>query len=400
MRVDLHHGSGKDGPAWAADSPAGLLLLGQLMSKRLFPALLVLALAACSLPRSAAMQSEILAGTQDEATRTIQVMPVTRETLPQLAAWPAPPQAIGGYGAWPTGGLRTPDSMTIAPGDQLQITVWDNEENSLLTSPAAKSVGLTEMTVGNDGTIFMPYVGRVKVGGLGPEHAREQLQTSLAAALPSAQLQVAIKPGRRNTVDLIGGVARPGSYPLPDRNYSVLALLSEGGGIAANIESPVIKLVRGGKTHGIPAPALFAQPGRDVSLRGGDKVVVEKDARYFIALGATGRQSTVHFPQEQVSALDAVSLVGGVNPGRANLQGVLILREYAARQVRNDGRGPDRDRVVFTVDLTSADGLFSARNFPIRHGDLVLATESPVTNTRTIFGLIGQLFGLANQIGE
>lgn len=372
------------------------------MSKRLSPALLalVLILAGCSLPRSAAMQSEILAGSNDDATREVQVIPVTRESVAEVAAWPTPLTAIAGYAAWPAGGLRNPDSTTIASGDRLRITVWDNEENSLLTTAAARSINLTEMTVSNDGAVFMPYVGKVNVRGLSPDHARERLQESLSRALPSAQVQVSVEPGRRNTVDLIGGVSSPGSYPLPDRNYSVLALLSQGGGVAASIDNPVIKLVRGGRTYGIPAPTLFAQPARDISLRGGDKVVVEKDARYFIALGATGRQSSVHFPQERVSALDAVSLVGGVNPGRANLRSLLVLREYDVKQVRTDGQGPDRDRVVFMVDLTTADGLFSARNFQILHGDLVLATESPITNTRTIFGLIGQIFGLANQIDK
>ena len=53
--------------------------------------------------------------------------------------------------------------------------------------------------------------------------------------------------------------------------------------------------------------------------------------------------------------------------------------------------------MVFTLDLTSADGLFSARNFHIAHGDLVLVTESPITSAQTIFGLVGAVFGLANQ---
>ena len=53
--------------------------------------------------------------------------------------------------------------------------------------------------------------------------------------------------------------------------------------------------------------------------------------------------------------------------------------------------------MVFTVDLTSADGLFSARNFRIHPGDLVLVTESPVTWAQTILGLVGSVFGLARQ---
>jgi polysaccharide export outer membrane protein len=53
--------------------------------------------------------------------------------------------------------------------------------------------------------------------------------------------------------------------------------------------------------------------------------------------------------------------------------------------------------VVFTFDLTSADGLFAARQFQIQSGDTVLATESPVTNARTILGLFGSVFGVTAQ---
>ena len=64
--------------------------------------------------------------------------------------------------------------------------------------------------------------------------------------------------------------------------------------------------------------------------------------------------------------------------------------------VRSDGKGPSHTDVVFTVDLTSADGLFSAKRFYIQPDDVVLVTESPVTKAQTIFGLIGSAFGLVS----
>lgn len=367
------------------------------MLNRLLPALLVLALAGCSLPRGAAMQSEIIRGSESE-TRDFQVVAVTRDTVGPVSGWALPPQALLSHAGWPQGGLRNPDSATIAAGDKISVTIWDNEENSLLTSPAQKSAQLTEVSVATDGAVFVPYIGKVAVRGLSPDQAREKLQTALAAVLPSAQVQVAVVPGRQNTVDLVGGAGNPGSYPIPDRSYSVLSLISQGGGVTASLSNPIVKLVRGGRAYGISVERLFAQPALDVSLRGGDKVIIEDDPRRFLALGAAGKQTTIPFPQDQVSALDAVSLIGGINASRANPKGVLILREYGAKQVRTDGRGPDRARVVFAVDLTTADGLFSARKFPIASGDLVLVTESALTNARTVFGLVGQIFGLANQV--
>jgi len=299
---------------------------------------------------------------------------------------------------WPGGRHRAPTPNALAAGDTLDLTIWDSDTSSLLTGGQQPSARIDRMIIAPDGTIHLPYVGKVAVGGLQPDEAREALQQALSAAMPSAQVQLATSPGRRHAVALVSGVNRPGTYPLPDRGFSVLDLLGEGGGPQTDLENPQVLLMRGGRTHAIPASRLTADPSLDIALQGGDRVSLEADRRQFLSLGAAGRQSAIPFPDNQVSALDAVTLIGGLSPGRADPRGVLILREYDRSQLRRDGRGPDRDRVIYVVDLTTSDGLFSARNLEIIDNDLVLVTESPVSDARTIFGLIGQTFGLANQL--
>ena len=98
----------------------------------------------------------------------------------------------------------------------------------------------------------------------------------------------------------------------------------------------------------------------------------------------------------EISALEAISLIGGVTDSRANPKGILVLRDYPTSAVQADGSGPTHERVVFTLDLTTADGLFSAGQFPILSGDLVYATESPLIATGTVLGLVGTVFGLGN----
>ena len=78
---------------------------------------------------------------------------------------------------------------------------------------------------------------------------------------------------------------------------------------------------------------------------------------------------------------------------------MLILREYSSSHLDPESkRGPKRTDVVFTIDLTSADGLFSAKRFRIDHRDVVLVTESPVTKTQTIFALFGSAFGVVRGV--
>lgn len=347
-------------------------------------------LAACStLPRGAAVEREIIE-TADDVDTEIAVYPVTRAFLPSVAQWPS--TGARSY-PWLNHSHGT-QAQIIRPGDTLAVLVWDSDDNSLLTGPGQRTAALPELRVSENGTIFVPYVGKVRVSGQTPDAARSAVQRQLTQILPSAQVQLSMAEGRQNSVDLVGGVNAPGTIPMPDNNFSVLAAISAGGGVSSNLQNPQVKLVRGHKIYGTSISRIYDNPSLDTRLRGGDKLIIESDSRYFLSLGAAGREAQHPFNRQTVSALDALAIVGGVNDTRANPEGILILREYPTSAVSAGVRGPRKTRVVFTLDLTTSDGLFSARNFNIQSGDLVLATESPLTNTRTILGLVGSVFGL------
>ncbi|KIN74321.1 putative capsule polysaccharide exporter [Sulfitobacter guttiformis KCTC 32187] len=263
-------------------------------------------------------------------------------------------------------------------------------------APGQRRVDLTALRVSENGTIFIPYVGKIRVSDRTPDSARETLQRQLEAIAPGAQVQLAMMEGRTNSVDMIGGVNSPGNISMPDQDFSVLAAISAAGGVSASLTNPRVKLVRANQTYRTSLSRLLDDPKLDTRLNGGDQIIVEKDGRYFLSLGAAGSESQFPFNRDQVSALDALSLIGGVDDNRANPKGVLILREYPASALGAGQRGPRQQRVVFTIDLTTSDGLFSARNFFINSGDLVLATESPVSSVRVVAGLIGSAFGLIN----
>ncbi len=213
--------------------------------------------------------------------------------------------------------------------------------------------------------------------------------------MPSAQLQLDLQEGRNNAVDLVSGVAAPGTYPMPDRNYSVLGLISAGRGISASLNNPQVRLIRGGQLYGTSVDRLLNNPRLDTLLRGGDRVFVEEDERYFLSFGATGREGLHTFTKDEVTAMDAVSIAGGFQDNKADPKGLLIMREYDPAEIAAESaRGPLQQRVVFTLDLTSADGLFSARKFRINPGDLVIATESPVNDALTVSNIIGNFFGV------
>lgn len=355
--------------------------------------LAVALLTACSTPRGAALQSEVLRGQNDENAE-FQVVQVTRESVSQIVHWP--PTGWPGSYAWlpNSSGANSP---LIAAGDRISLVIWDPQNNSLLAGEGQKSVALPNIAVSPEGTLFVPYVGDIDVIGKTPSQVRQEIETALAPTVPSAQVQLTVEVGRLNSVDVVTGVGRAGSYPLMDRNTTILSLIAQSGGIATNLRNPLVRLIRKGKTYEIRAESLFSDASKNVLLKGGDKVFVEEDRRYFTTLGATGREELIYFDREEVSAMEALSRVGGLVDARADPKGILILRNYSPDALKSDGSGPNKTQVVFSIDLTSAAGLFAARAFEVNPKDTILVTESPVVAATSIMGLIGTAFGLRNQ---
>ncbi len=355
---------------------------------------LTLALTACSLPRNAALKSEILGSADKDETSDYAVYPVTRELVSRVNSWPM--TGKGPRGGWISAGGGS-SGATIAAGDRVSLTIWDNEETSLLTSPGQKSVSMNNVVVDPSGRVFVPYVDGVKIAGLSTDSARRKIQDSLAPIVPSAQVQLEVMAGRENSVDVVAGVSSPGPLPMVDGSLTVLSAISQSGGVRESLGNPVVRLVRGGKVHVTTLARLYDDPGLDTALRGGDKIIVEDDPRSFLALGETGSQRMIKYPQDKLTALEALALIGGVDASRADPRGVMVLREYPDSAVSDGRKGPEETRVIFVMDLTSADGLFSAGRFQINPDDVVYASESPLIGVGTITGLIGSLLGTANR---
>lgn len=256
-----------------------------------------------------------------------------------------------------------------------------------------------------NGSIFLPYAGDVSLRNLTQTEARTKVQDALVQISPSAQIQLSVDQGANNTADLVSGVAQPGSYPLPNRNTTVLNLIAAGGGIRDSLENPLVRLQRGGQSYEIRADKLMTQPSLNTTVRGGDKIIIQEDDRYFTALGATGREELVPFTRENLTAIEALSTVGGLSDTRADLKAVLVLRDYdktlLIKQTPDtpySPNGPLQEQVVFAFDLTSAEGLFAARKFQINPKDTVLGTETTLTSARTVLGVIGSAVGLGNAL--
>ena len=351
--------------------------------------LLVLsAVAACGLPRSGPNKREIFSSSVQRQGDAF-VVSVTDRVARATAVSPALgfPQALLNAGQI--------GSDTIRPGDTLGLTIWENVEDGLLVGTGQNAAVLEEVQVDGAGFIFIPYAGRIRAAGNSPEALRGVITRQLDTQTPDPQVQVRRLAGDGSTVTLVGGVAQQGVYPIERPTRTLTAMLARAGGIVSETEITTVTLNRGGQTGKIWLSDLYKNPELDIALRSGDRIVLEEDTRAFTALGATGTQNRVPFTAQNLSAIEAIAQVGGLNTNLADPTGVFVFRnepEEIARQIlgRTDITGTQR--FVYVLDLTRPMGMFNARDFVIRDQDTVYVTEAPFAVwDKTLTSITGSL---------
>jgi polysaccharide export outer membrane protein len=108
-------------------------------------------------------------------------------------------------------------AYVIGQQDVLNVTVWDNAE---LTS---------KYMVQPDGTVNVPFVGRLKASGLTVGAFEAELTRTLADGfIRDPRVSVTLDQFRGRRVFIFGNVSSPGTYTLPEGQTLIEALVKAG----------------------------------------------------------------------------------------------------------------------------------------------------------------------------
>jgi polysaccharide export outer membrane protein len=173
----------------------------------------------------------------------------------------------------------TVEGYVIGPQDNLSIIVADEAE---LTG---------KFRVDSDGTISMPYLGRVPVAGLSLADAQDKITALLKKDyLKNPQVRIEVDQFKARSVLVTGEVRTPGKVSLPGTTMSLLEALALAGSPTPNASSEV--LVMHAPKPGAPVPPPITvnrkdlelgKVGRDLVLLDGDIVNVPVAKRFFIS---------------------------------------------------------------------------------------------------------------------
>ena len=290
-------------------------------------------------------------------------------------------------------------SDTIRAGDILAVTVYENVEEGLFGTAGAPST-LTELQVDQTGHIFIPYVGRLKAAGNTPEGLRKLVTEKLDPQTPEPQIIMQRAAGDGSTVSILGNAGQ-GVFPIEASTSTLSSMIAAAGGVTTEPENTRITVIRGSHQGTVWLEDLYADNKQDIALRPGDRILIQVDKRRFTALGATSGQALVEFPAPEMTAIEAIAHMGGLNTALADPTGIFVFRDetadYANRVLgRTDFTTPKR--FAYVLNLTEPTGVFLARDFSIRDGDTIYVTEAPYAQFTKLLSVLTTSVSAANTL--
>lgn len=353
-----------------------------------------LVLSACGLPRAGPSTGEIIEANAEEGGFA-NILLVNAG----IAERSFQPIGLGFSEAFLTAPPRQTD--VIGPGDRVTITVWENVDRGLLVRPGEKFAIINEIQVDQRGQIFFPYAGELQASGRTPDQLRDLITSRLDIQTPDPQVEVRRAAGDASSVSVIGGVSAQGVYPIEPATRTLTSMLARAGGVTVDPDVAQIAIRRGNAVGRIFLQDLFDHPSNDVALRANDKIIVEEDRRTFTALGSVGRQSRIPFPRGEITVVDALGEVGGLDGTTSDPTGLFIFRRedgHVANRVLGRRDMPEGAPFVYVIDLTQPDGFFLAKSFQVRDNDTIYVTEAPFVAWAKILNATSQSLNFASSL--
>ncbi len=356
----------------------------------------VAVLSACSTVPSSGPSRQAVVNVGSQADSPYLLVPLSDFAIEKLSGFPGPSL----YGKF--GDYRGAVVQRVGVGDTLEVTVFEAAGGGLFSQPVSTanttgshSAQIPPQTVQRDGSITVPYAGRVNVVGQTTPEIEKSIVDRLTGKAIEPQAIVTLSENIANSVTVTGEAIKGMRVPLSTRGDRILDVVATAGGINVPAQETFLELSRGGRTVRMPLQTLLAQPRENIFARPGDTLTVIRYPLTFTAVGATGRNAVVNFDAVGISLEEAVGNAAGLIDERADPEGVFVMRYEPVAVVRDfPGLTPQQAAlnlvpVVYIVNLRDPTGLFLARKFAVHDKDIVYVSNSPFSDLQKVLQIVG-----------
>jgi polysaccharide biosynthesis/export protein len=257
--------------------------------------------------------------------------------------------------------IRPPDrEYRIGPRDLLEIKVFEAPELS------------QTVRVSQDGTITLPLIGRIEVGGLTSDEVERKLASRLEKEfVRNPQVSVFIREYQSQRVAVIGAVEKPGTYELVGRQ-TLLHMISLAGGLKENAANPIYVIRNGPNGTGSSIPIdmdellLNGNQDLNIPIQADDVINVPVDQLLNVfVFGEVRTPGAVPFKVSKgISLVQAIAQAGGQTEN-ASLGRVVVKR-------KDPRTGKETKWTINVKDIINN----KRADMKLREGDIVFVPES------------------------
>ena len=273
----------------------------------------------------------------------------------------------------------SPESYKVGLGDVLFIYVYGETER--LSAALARGAAINpifEKIVRDDGTIFYPNAGILKVAGKTVEEVRLLLTESLSGVLNNPQVDVSIAEFNSKKIILSGSFSNVGSVPVTTVPVTLTEVIANANPFGENGQKPLgdltsIKFSRDGYTYDIDYEYLArnSQIQNYIYLKAGDVIhLPDNSLNQVHVIGEATNPISINISRKNIPLSVALARAKGLNQATSKGKEVYILRP-------NDYQGKPR---IFKSDISSPTGYLVAGEFNLQAEDIVFIGTAGVTS--------------------
>ncbi|MBP2488758.1 polysaccharide export outer membrane protein [Rhizobium leguminosarum] len=300
-----------------------------------------------------------------------------------LSYFSAPqPTSFKGFG----GGRGGAPEIPLGFGDVVQVAIFEAQSGGLFIPSDAGSrpgnyISLPEQTIDRNGTITIPYAGRVPAAGRLKETVEQDVEDRLASRAIEPQVVITTTTSRSSQVAVLGDVNNPQRIEISPAGERVLDVISAAGGLTTNNIETNVTLQRRGKTATVAYTTLLKNPAENIYVAPDDTISVDHERRTYLMLGAAGTSGRFDFEESDLTLGEAIAKAGGLRDDRADPAQVLLYRlvpkkTVAAMHVDATRFTGETVPVIIRANLRDPATLFAVQQFKMEDKDIIYISNS------------------------